>query len=135
MIEFIEKITGIKCINHIVIGPEEPNTLLLTLILLLVQPLPYVPTITNYTNLWWLPNAVVAHEKEGIEVFHLPTGRTLCKVYTIAFTIINSYQIIYYHQYKFIIKTGISKKKIPNFFSCFSFVSLNFKIIWHVKLS
>lgn len=41
---------------------------------------PYVPTITNYTQLWWVPNVLVAHEKEGIEVLHLASGRTLCKV-------------------------------------------------------
>lgn len=46
----------------------------------LSQPMPYVPTITNYTQLWWLPNVVVAHLKEGIEAVHLATGRTLCKV-------------------------------------------------------
>lgn len=45
-----------------------------------LQPLPYVPTITNYTQLWWVPNVVVAHQKEGIEAVHLATGRTLCKV-------------------------------------------------------
>lgn len=45
-----------------------------------VQPLPYLPTITNYTQLWWVPNVVVAHEKEGIEAIHLASGRTLCKV-------------------------------------------------------
>ncbi|KAF4383266.1 hypothetical protein F8388_009297 [Cannabis sativa] len=42
-------------------------------------PLPYIPTITNYTQLWWLPNVVVAHLKEGIEAVHLATGRTICK--------------------------------------------------------
>ncbi|KAI7756807.1 hypothetical protein M8C21_014478 [Ambrosia artemisiifolia] len=42
---------------------------------------PYVPTITNYTQLWWVPNVVVAHEKEGIEVLHLASGRTLCKLH------------------------------------------------------
>lgn len=41
---------------------------------------PYVPTITNYTKVWWVPNVVVAHLKEGIEVLHLASGRTLCKV-------------------------------------------------------
>ncbi|KAL0762447.1 hypothetical protein Bca101_078598 [Brassica carinata] len=40
----------------------------------------YIPTITNYTKLWWVPNVVVAHQKEGIEAIHLPTGRTLCKL-------------------------------------------------------
>ncbi|KAI7736624.1 hypothetical protein M8C21_025709 [Ambrosia artemisiifolia] len=42
---------------------------------------PYVPTITNYTQLWWVPNVVVAHAKEGIEVLHLASGRTLCKLH------------------------------------------------------
>ncbi|KAF8046253.1 hypothetical protein N665_3912s0004, partial [Sinapis alba] len=41
----------------------------------------YIPTITNYTKLWWVPNVVVAHQKEGIEAIHLPTGRTLCKLH------------------------------------------------------
>lgn len=45
-----------------------------------LQPSPYIPTITNYTQLWWVPNVVVAHEKEGIEAVHLASGRTLCKV-------------------------------------------------------
>ncbi|KAL0378311.1 UNVERIFIED_CONTAM: hypothetical protein Sradi_3136600 [Sesamum radiatum] len=45
------------------------------------KPSPYVPTITNYTQLWWVPNVVVAHEKEGIEAVHLATGRTLCKLH------------------------------------------------------
>lgn len=40
----------------------------------------YIPTITNYTQLWWVPNVVVVHEKEGIEAVHLASGRTLCKV-------------------------------------------------------
>lgn len=40
----------------------------------------YVPTITNYTQVWWVPNVVVAHEKEGIEAVHLASGRTICKV-------------------------------------------------------
>ncbi|GJT90608.1 hypothetical protein Tco_1079453 [Tanacetum coccineum] len=40
---------------------------------------PYVPIITNYTQLWWLPNVVVAHGNEGIEVLHLASGRKLCK--------------------------------------------------------
>jgi hypothetical protein len=47
---------------------------------LLLQPFQYIPTITNYTQLWWLPNVVVAHQKEGIEAVHLASGRTLCKV-------------------------------------------------------
>lgn len=42
--------------------------------------MPYIPTITNYTQLWWVPNVVVAHQKEGIEAVHLATGRTICKV-------------------------------------------------------
>ncbi|XP_024976467.1 uncharacterized protein LOC112514307 [Cynara cardunculus var. scolymus] len=42
---------------------------------------PYVPTITNYTQLWWVPNVVVARQKEGIEVLHLVSGRTLCKLH------------------------------------------------------
>lgn len=40
----------------------------------------YVPTITNHTQVWWVPNVVVAHEKEGIEAVHLASGRTICKV-------------------------------------------------------
>ncbi|KAG5245558.1 FG-GAP repeat-containing family protein [Salix suchowensis] len=44
------------------------------------KPSQYIPTITNYTQLWWLPNVVVAHQKEGIEAVHLASGRTLCKV-------------------------------------------------------
>ena len=28
----------------------------------------------------YVPNVVVAHEKEGIEAIHLASGRTLCKV-------------------------------------------------------
>eukprot|EP00252_Welwitschia_mirabilis_P007876 TRINITY_DN19585_c0_g1_i1.p1 TRINITY_DN19585_c0_g1~~TRINITY_DN19585_c0_g1_i1.p1 ORF type:complete len:697 (+),score=126.02 TRINITY_DN19585_c0_g1_i1:313-2403(+) len=42
---------------------------------------PYVPMITNYTQLWWVPNVLVAHQKEGIEAIHLATGRTVCKLY------------------------------------------------------
>jgi hypothetical protein len=45
-----------------------------------MQGMQYIPTITNYTKLWWVPNVVVAHQKEGIEAIHLPTGRTLCKL-------------------------------------------------------
>ncbi|KAL8168019.1 hypothetical protein V2J09_009518 [Rumex salicifolius] len=41
----------------------------------------YIPTITNHTQLWWVPNVVVVHEKEGIEAFHLATGRTVCKLH------------------------------------------------------
>ncbi|XP_021718102.1 uncharacterized protein LOC110685869 [Chenopodium quinoa] len=44
------------------------------------KAMPYVPTITNLTQLWWVPNVVVAHEKEGIEALHLASGRTLCKL-------------------------------------------------------
>lgn len=40
----------------------------------------YIPTITNYTKLWWVPNVIVAHHKDGIEAVHLATGRTVCKV-------------------------------------------------------
>ncbi|XP_058110246.1 uncharacterized protein LOC131253300 isoform X2 [Magnolia sinica] len=43
--------------------------------------LPYVPTITNHTQLWWVPNVIVAHEKEGIEAVHLASGRTICKLH------------------------------------------------------
>ncbi|EPS63979.1 hypothetical protein M569_10795, partial [Genlisea aurea] len=52
------------------------------------KPLQYVPTITNYTQLWWVPNVVVIHEKEGIEVLHLASGRTLCKASREKFRII-----------------------------------------------
>ncbi|KAL6552509.1 hypothetical protein OROHE_007873 [Orobanche hederae] len=45
------------------------------------QPMPYIPTITNYTQLWWIANVVVAHAKEGIEAVHLASGRTLCKLH------------------------------------------------------
>ncbi|CAL0314460.1 unnamed protein product [Lupinus luteus] len=41
----------------------------------------YVPTITNYTQVWWVPNVVVAHQKEGIEALHLATGRPICKLH------------------------------------------------------
>lgn len=41
----------------------------------------YIPTITNHTQLWWVPNVVVAHQKEGIEAVHLATGRTMCKLH------------------------------------------------------
>lgn len=41
----------------------------------------YFPTITNYTQLWWVPNVVVAHQKEGIEAVHLASGRTICKLH------------------------------------------------------
>ena len=53
---------------------------LFDLFMLLMQPYQYIPTITNHTQLWWVPNVVVAHQKEGIEVIHLATGRTFCKV-------------------------------------------------------
>ncbi|XP_050126192.1 uncharacterized protein LOC126603407 [Malus sylvestris] len=45
------------------------------------KPYQYIPTITNHTQLWWVPNVVVAHQKEGIEVIHLATGRTFCKLH------------------------------------------------------
>ncbi|XP_011046143.1 PREDICTED: uncharacterized protein LOC105140841 [Populus euphratica] len=45
------------------------------------KPSQYIPTITNYTQLWWVPNVVVAHQKEGIEAIHLASGRTLCKLH------------------------------------------------------
>ncbi|KAB1204498.1 hypothetical protein CJ030_MR8G021849 [Morella rubra] len=45
------------------------------------KPAPYIPTITNYTKIWWVPNVVVAHQMEGIEVIHLATGRTACKLH------------------------------------------------------
>ncbi|KAL6873520.1 hypothetical protein ACP4OV_013602 [Aristida adscensionis] len=45
------------------------------------QRIQYIPTITNHTQVWWVPNIVVAHEKEGIEVVHLASGRTLCKLH------------------------------------------------------
>ncbi|CAN1813958.1 hypothetical protein LINPERHAP1_LOCUS27013 [Linum perenne] len=45
------------------------------------KQLNYIPTITNYTQLWWVPNVVVAHQKEGIEALHLASGRTLCKLH------------------------------------------------------
>lgn len=41
----------------------------------------YVPIITNYTQLWWLPNVIVAHQKEGIEAIHLASGRLVCKLH------------------------------------------------------
>lgn len=47
---------------------------------MVLQAIQYIPTITNYTQLWWVPNVVVAHQKEGIEAIHLASGRTLCKV-------------------------------------------------------
>ncbi|XWS33815.1 hypothetical protein CRYUN_Cryun22dG0115200 [Craigia yunnanensis] len=45
------------------------------------KPMAYIPTITNYTQLWWVPNVVVAHQKEGIEAVHLASGRTICKLH------------------------------------------------------
>ncbi|GMP27278.1 hypothetical protein CsSME_00003341 [Camellia sinensis var. sinensis] len=48
---------------------------------MLMQPMTYIPTITNYTQLWWVPNVVVAHQKEGIEAVHLASGRTICKLH------------------------------------------------------
>lgn len=53
---------------------------LFNLFIFLMQPFPYIPTITNHTQLWWVPNVVVAHQKEGIEAIHLASGRTFCKV-------------------------------------------------------
>lgn len=50
------------------------------LLLLQAQRTMYIPTITNHTQVWWVPNVVVAHEKEGIEAVHLASGRTICKV-------------------------------------------------------
>ncbi|KAL0904280.1 hypothetical protein M5K25_026367 [Dendrobium thyrsiflorum] len=41
----------------------------------------YIPTITNHTQLWWVPNVVVAHQKEGIEAVHLASGRAICKLH------------------------------------------------------
>ncbi|XP_074576516.1 uncharacterized protein LOC141833031 [Curcuma longa] len=41
----------------------------------------YIPTITNHTQVWWVPNVVVAHQKEGIEVVHLASGRTICQLH------------------------------------------------------
>lgn len=41
----------------------------------------YVPMITNFTDLWWVPNVIVAHQKEGIEAVHLASGRTICKLH------------------------------------------------------
>ncbi|KAJ3678463.1 hypothetical protein LUZ60_002266 [Juncus effusus] len=41
----------------------------------------YIPTITNHTQVWWVPNVVVAHQKEGIEAVHLASGRTVCKLH------------------------------------------------------
>ncbi|KAF1002774.1 uncharacterized protein LOC141700246 [Apium graveolens] len=45
------------------------------------KPSNYIPTITNHTQLWWVPNVVVVHQKEGIEAVHLASGRTLCKLH------------------------------------------------------
>ncbi|XP_031494569.1 uncharacterized protein LOC116260391 [Nymphaea colorata] len=42
---------------------------------------PYVPIITNHTQLWWVPNVIVAHQKEGVEAVHLASGRTICKLH------------------------------------------------------
>ncbi|KAJ8465036.1 hypothetical protein OPV22_027588 [Ensete ventricosum] len=41
----------------------------------------YIPTITNHTQVWWVPNVVVAHQKEGIEAVHLASGRTICQLH------------------------------------------------------
>ncbi|KAI5054570.1 hypothetical protein GOP47_0030536 [Adiantum capillus-veneris] len=46
----------------------------------LLQKTQYLPTITNLTQLWWVPNVLVAHLKEGIEAIHLASGRTVCKL-------------------------------------------------------
>lgn len=32
------------------------------------------------SHFWWAPNAIVAHLKEGIEIVHLYSGRTICKL-------------------------------------------------------
>ncbi|KAK3131349.1 hypothetical protein QOZ80_6BG0505260 [Eleusine coracana subsp. coracana] len=45
------------------------------------QRMRYMPTITNHTQVWWVPNVVIAHEKEGIEAVHLASGRTICKLH------------------------------------------------------
>ncbi|XP_039011394.1 uncharacterized protein LOC120140478 isoform X2 [Hibiscus syriacus] len=45
------------------------------------KALTFIPTITNNTRLWWVPNVVVAHQKEGIEAVHLASGRTICKLH------------------------------------------------------
>ncbi|KAI5078865.1 hypothetical protein GOP47_0006536 [Adiantum capillus-veneris] len=45
-----------------------------------VKKTQYLPTITNLTQLWWVPNVLVAHLKEGIEAIHLASGRTVCKL-------------------------------------------------------
>uniref|UniRef100_A0A2P2JEZ0 Uncharacterized protein MANES_02G100000 n=2 Tax=Rhizophora mucronata TaxID=61149 RepID=A0A2P2JEZ0_RHIMU len=45
------------------------------------QAAPFLPTITNHTQLWWVPNVVVAHQKEGIEAVHVTSGRTVCKLH------------------------------------------------------
>jgi hypothetical protein len=49
-------------------------------LLLQAQRTRYIPTITNHTKVWWVPNVVLAHKKEGIEVVHLASGHTICKV-------------------------------------------------------
>ncbi|KAL4351814.1 hypothetical protein GQ457_06G039990 [Hibiscus cannabinus] len=45
------------------------------------KKIPFIPTIKNNTRLWWVPNVVVAHQKEGIEAVHLASGRTICKLH------------------------------------------------------
>ncbi|GJN39428.1 hypothetical protein PR202_gb28546 [Eleusine coracana subsp. coracana] len=45
------------------------------------QRMRYMPTITNHTQVWWVPNVAIAHEKEGIEAVHLASGRTICKLH------------------------------------------------------
>ncbi|MCO5570133.1 hypothetical protein L7F22_023850 [Adiantum nelumboides] len=47
---------------------------------LILDKTQYLPTITNYTKLWWVPDVLVAHLKEGIEAIHLASGRTVCKL-------------------------------------------------------
>ncbi|GJZ18760.1 kinesin light chain 3 isoform X2 [Tanacetum coccineum] len=39
----------------------------------------------GHEDIRWVPNVVVAHGKEGIEVFHLASGGTLCKVLTLCY--------------------------------------------------
>lgn len=60
-----------------------------------MQPMNYIPTITNYTQLWWVPNVVVAHQKEGIEAVHLATGRTICKVHIKFVQIVSMFSFLY----------------------------------------
>ncbi|GKV41537.1 hypothetical protein SLEP1_g49052 [Rubroshorea leprosula] len=46
-----------------------------------MQPTNYIPTITNHTNFLWVPNVVVAHQKEGIEVVHLASDGLIRKLH------------------------------------------------------